>query len=119
MKAHGDLCPGIANGHFENADRLTYSVLLLNDDVSVLGYKFLVFKESHSGTFRSIVLAQAEGENAGRPVISRVPPGEYSDPETGKSVKTKLDSVLVEWMEAAAQLYYRSGSRYRKLQVQD
>jgi hypothetical protein len=119
VKAHGNLCPSIASGHFQSNDWVTYAVLLLKKDQPRLGYKFLLFNENPSGRFMSILLDQAEGKNAGQPVISRVPPGEYSDPENGQSVKTKLDSVLIEWIEAAAQLYYWSGSKYHKLQVQD
>lgn len=119
VKAHGKLCPGIASGHFEGNGRDTYAVLLLKKDPARLGYKFVLFNENRSGTFESILLDRAEGKNAGKPVIYRVPPGEYSDPETGKSVKTKLHSVILEWIEAAAQLYYWSGSKYHKLQVQD
>ena len=118
-KARGDSCPGITSGHFESDNRLNYAVLLLDKDTSHWGYKFLFFDPDRSGSFKSILLAQAEGKNAGQPVISRVPPGEYSDPETGKSVKTKLDSVLLEWIEAAAQLYYWTGSRFQRLQVED
>jgi hypothetical protein len=118
-KVHGDTCPGIAIGHFQSNDRVTYAVLLLKTNAPDQAYKFLLFNEDRSGTFGSILVGHAEGKNAGQPVISRVPPGEYSDPETGQSVKTKLDSVLIEWIEAAAQLYYWSGSKYHKLQVQD
>jgi hypothetical protein len=118
-KAHGDICPGIAIGHFESNDRVTYAVLLLKKDAPNQGYKFLLFNENRSGTFESILVGHAEGKNSGQPVISRVPPGEYLDPESGKSVKTKLDSVLIQWIEAAAELYYWSGSKYHRLQVQD
>jgi hypothetical protein len=119
-KAHHDLCPGIASGHFKSASRTDYAVLLLSKERSRAGYKFLLFIESRlSPTFNSILLDHGEGNNAGQPVISRVPPGKYSDPESGKSVKTKLDSVLIEWIEAAAQLYFWRGSKYQKLQVQD
>jgi hypothetical protein len=103
----------------QSNDRVTYAVLLLKKDAPDQAYKFLLFNEDRSGTFGSILVGHAEGKNAGQPVISRVPPGEYSDPETGQSVKTKLDSVLIEWIEAGAQLYYWSGSKYHKLQVQD
>ena len=117
-KVHGDLCPGIASGHFESHTRTTYAVLLISSIPSRQGYKFLLFNKA-PGASRSILLASAEGANAGQPVISRVPPGKYSDPETGESVDTKMDSVLIEWIEAAAQLFYWTGSRYQKLQVQD
>lgn len=119
MKTHGQLCPGITSGHFESNGRLGYAVLLIKRNEANGGYKLLIFRSNSSGGFLSAIVAHAEGKLSSGPVISRVPAGEYSDPETGKSVKTKLDSVLVEWIEAAAQLYYWSGSRYRKLQVQD
>ena len=51
-------------------------------------------------------------------VISKVPPGKYSDYEDARiSVTTKLDSILVESIEAGATLYYWSAGRYKSVRV--
>lgn len=119
VKAHGDLCPGITRGHFDVANRVEYAVLIVKRGTKDGGYKLLIFRQRSSGSFNVHTLTHAKGVLGSGPVISRVPPGEYSDPETGKSVKTKLDSVLLEWIEAAARLYYWTGSKYQWLQVED
>lgn len=118
-KAHGNLCPGIASGHFYNASRVDYAVLIVKRGSQKGGYKLLMFDQDSSKALNPTIIVHAEGLSGSGPVISCVPPGEYSEPETGTIVKTKLDSVLLEWIEAAAQLYYWSGSKYHKLQVQD
>ena len=118
-KAHGNLCPGIASGHFDNANRVDYAVLIAKRGSQKGGYKLLMFDQDSSGAWNPTIVVHSEGLLSSGPVISCVPSGEYSDPETGTTVKTKLDSVLLEWIEAAAQLYYWSGSKYHKVQVQD
>ena len=47
----------------------------------------------------------------------KVAPGTYPDFERTESITVKLDSINVEWIEAAAVLYYWSDGRYRTLQT--
>ena len=119
VKAHSNSCPGITSGHFDVANRVEYAVLIVKNGNRDGGYKLLIFRQDSSGSLNVNTLTHAEGVLGSGPVISHVPPGEYSDPESGKSVKTKLDSVLLEWIEAAAQLYYWTGTKFQKLQVED
>jgi hypothetical protein len=52
-------------------------------------------------------------------VISRVEPGKYTDFESTRSVRIKLDAINVEWLEKEALLYYWSEGRYQTLQTSD
>lgn len=117
-KARSRSCPGIASGHFDGGRRVEYALLLVPTSKSD-GYRLALFRENSAGTFAVQVLARSDGDAGSRPVISTVPPGRYSDPETGRTVRTKSDSILLEWIEAAARLYYWSGSAFHELQVED
>jgi len=113
-------CPGIAVGHFENAEGFSYAILLVPKSEPRGGYKIVVFTKGSTGAaYGWKLLDQAKGQTYSGLVISKAPPGKYSDFENRKTVEIKLDGVYVEWMEKGARLYYWSGGRYRKLQVSD
>jgi len=119
-KAHPKQCPGIAVGHFERVDQIAYAILLVPKEKSAGGYKIVVFDPSPSGDgYTSKLLDHAVSEAAPQLVIATVPPGKHSDFEDAKSITTRQDSVLVDWIEGAAVLYYWSGGRYRTLQAAD
>ena len=120
LKTHEKECPGIAVGHFESADRLSYATLLVPKSEPRGGYKIVVISKGPTGdayTWR--LLDHADGQTYLGLVISKAEPGLYSDFELTESIQTKLDGVYVEWIEKGAQLYYWSGDRYRKLQLSD
>ena len=51
-------------------------------------------------------------------VISKVPPGKYSDYEdTRISTTTKLDGVLLEFIDQGAIVYYWSAGQYKRIRV--
>jgi hypothetical protein len=121
LKAHPKDCPGIATGHFEQPEHLSYAVLLVPDSPVKQGYKILVLRELTIGnTYAATLLDQADGgyPSSGM-VISKVPPGKYSDFEETASVRLKLDAVNVEWIEKGAVLYYWANGKYRTLQTSD
>ena len=112
--------PGIAMGHFEFPDELSYAVLLVRKSNPSGGYKLLVFSKGPTkDAFTWKLLDHAEGQTCSCLVISKTEPGKYSDWENKRSVQLKLDGIQVEWMEKGAQLYYWSESGYRTLQVSD
>jgi hypothetical protein len=117
---NGKECPGIAIGHFDSADRLSYALLLVPQSNPSGGHKIVVFsKGATKDVYTWGLLDHAEGQTYSGLVISKAEPGKYDDSETTKSVQIKLDGLFVEWMEKGAQLYYWSGGRYHKLQVSD
>ena len=120
LKAHPHECPGIAIGHFESADKVSYAALVVPKSESTAGYKIVVFGKGPTGdTYVWKLLDHADGQTYSGLVISKAEPGKYSDFERTKSIQTKLDGLYVEWIEKGADLYYWSAGRYHKLRVSD
>jgi hypothetical protein len=113
-------CPGIAIGHFESADSLSYALLLVPQSDPSGGHKIVVFsKDATKDVYTSRLLDHAETQTYSGLVISKAEPGKYKDWEAKKSIQIKLDGLYVEWMGKGAQLYYWRAGRYEKLQVSD
>jgi hypothetical protein len=120
LKAHAKECPGTIAGQFESKDRLAYTVLLVPKSEPTGGYQLVVFSKVTSGdTYVWKLLDHADGQTYSGLVISKAPPGKYSDIAGSKSIQTRLDGIYVEWIEKGADLYYWSTGRYHKLQVSD
>jgi hypothetical protein len=119
-KAHEKECPGIAIGHFQDANGFSYAALLVPRSEPSGGYKLVVFSKGSNGdVYTWKLLDHADGQTYSGLVISKAEPGKYSYFERTKSIQTKLDGVYVEWMEKGAQLYYWRAGHYQKLQVSD
>ena len=121
LKAHPKECPGIAVGHFEELDRLSYGLLLVPKSEGDRGYKIVVLsKVAKADAYSLRLLDHSEGQYSGSGlVISKVAPGAYSDFEETKSLRLKLDAVNVEWIEKAGVVYYWSLGKYRTIQTSD
>jgi len=119
VKAHANQCPGTAVGHFESPDRLSYAVLLIPQADPIGGYKLLVFSRNTTGEgYLGKLVDHWDDKAYSGVVISRVPPGHYSDYEHSRiAVTTKLDSVVLEWIEKGATLYYWLAGRYKTVRV--
>jgi len=117
---NGKGCPGIATGHFENADSLAYALLLVPQSNPNGGHKIMVFsKDATKDAYAWRLLDHAEGQTYSGLVISKAKPGKYEGWEGKKSIQIRLDALYVEWIEKGAQLYYWRAGRYQKLQVSD
>lgn len=119
----GKSCPGIATGHFESATELSYAFLLLRKSGLTHGYQIVIFskqgRKGDDGAYTSNLLERSDTEPDSSLVISKADPGKFSDLESEKSVRTNLDSVIVEWLEKGAVLYYWSADRYRRIVISD
>jgi len=95
-------------------------MLLVPDSNTTPGYK-LVVADTDVGVngFSFDVLDHNDSQSSAGMVISKVRPGKYSDFERTESVVIKFDSINVEWIEAAAMLYYWDDHRFRTLQTSD
>jgi hypothetical protein len=67
------------------------------------------------------ILDHAKGPRSGAAnlVVSRLRPGTYPNFDGTKSLRLKLDTINVEWIEAAAVVYYWASGQYRTLQTAD
>jgi hypothetical protein len=119
LNDHPNECPGIAVGHFEEADRLSYAVLLVPKLELKHGYKILVLTPTGDGCAVRI-LDHADGEySSSGLVISKAAPGTYSDFEDTASVRVTRDAINVEWIEKAGVLYYWANGKFRTIQTSD
>jgi hypothetical protein len=117
---HAKECLGIAVGHFETADELSYAILLVPKSNPGGGHKVVVVsKGGPKSAYTWKLLDHGDGQTYSGLVISKAAPGKYSDWENNKSIRLKLDGIQVEWMEKGAVLYFWSEGRYRKIQVSD
>src|SRR5579864_1819658 len=105
LETHAKECPGIAVGHFESSENLSYAVLLVPKKESTGGYEIVVLSESGS-VYSAKILDQAQGQGSDGMVISQARPGQYSDFENATQAKITLDGIYVEWIEKGAILYY-------------
>src|SRR5437868_8717585 len=80
LKGGSNECPGIAVGHFESPDRLSYAVFLVPQSESTGGYTLLVFNRMPTGdAYVWKLLGQARATTYSGTVIETAPPGKYSD----------------------------------------
>jgi len=119
QETHKKECPGIAVGHFEKAEQLSYALLLVPRSTAKSGYKFVVISSAPENTYRSELLDHNDAEDASGMVISKAPPGKYSDFEQTKTVQLKLDSISLDWLEKSSVLYYWSDGHFLSIDTSD
>jgi hypothetical protein len=117
LETHRKECPGIAVGHFDQSGLSGYAILLVPKSGQTAGYRIIVLSKP-SDKYVVRLLDQAEGADSGL-VISREPPGTYSEFGDAKSVHLTLDGVNIEWLEKSSVLYYWSHGKYRSMATSD
>jgi hypothetical protein len=123
-KAHPNDCPGIAIGHFESKDELSYALLLVSKpNRKRPGLRILVF--SRSGLSASYVTHLISKWDIGtfykgsNQVIATARPGHYEEAMGPKKVQIDLDGISYEVMEKGAILYYWKNGRFHELATSD
>jgi hypothetical protein len=124
-KAHPNDCPGIAVGHFESKDELSYALLLVSKpDRNRLGLRIVAYSRSASLApyiGRLIIkwdIGMLLNQDSDQ-VIATAPTRHYEEAIGPKKVDTTLDSILYETMEKGAILYYWKNGRYHELITSD
>jgi hypothetical protein len=120
IKAHPNDCPGIAIGHFESRDELSYALLLISKpNRKRLGFRVIVFSRSGpSATYVSRLVTKWNiglYDQGSDEVIATVPPGHYEEATGPKNAQILLDGILCETMEKGAAVYYWKNGRYHEL----
>jgi hypothetical protein len=118
--AHPNDCPGIAIGHFESKNELSYALLLVSKpDRRRQGFRVVAF--TRSGPSATYIPHLVTKWNDGLyyynsdEVIATVPPGRYAEAMGPKNVQTDLDSILCETLEKGAAVYYWKNGHYHEL----
>jgi len=118
-ETHGKACPGVAAGQFESADELSYALLLIPQSRPKDGYRLVVVTAGADNHFQSETLDSNDTADNSGMVIARVPPGKQSAFEGNKTIRLRLESISVQWLEKAAVLYYWSNGKFRTLNTSD
>ena len=111
-------CPGIATGHFEQANQLAYALLLVPNSGQNAGYKVIIVVRSDDHDNYAVRLLD-QGKFESGMVISRERPGKHTGLEATESVTLKFDGLNVEWLEKSSVLYYYADGSYHQLQTSD
>jgi len=122
LQEHPKECPGIATGHFENPDSVSYTFLLvpLEQRGGVGPWQIVVLGSGSSAApFAWKRLERCAGKDCFAPVIYRKPPGKYVGFDDTKSVHLKLDGIGVEFIQKSSYIYYWSEGRYHKIDTSD
>jgi hypothetical protein len=120
-EAHPNDCPGVAVGHFESKDELSYALLLVSKpDRKRPGLRIIVYSRSapsapYIGRLiikwdTGVLLSQDSDQ-----VIATVPAGHYEEAIGPKKIDTTLDGILYESMGKGAILYHWKNGRYHEL----
>jgi hypothetical protein len=122
LQEHPKECPGIATGHFESPDSVSYALVLMpvTQQGDVGPWQLVVFKGGSNEI--SVVwkrLEHCEGKDCFAPVIYREPPGKYVGFDETKSVHLKLDGIGVEYLEKSSYIDYWWRGRYHKIWTSD
>lgn len=117
QNSHPDECPGIAVGHFESSDRLSYAVLLVSQSDPNGGFKLIAFdKSAATEAYAWKLIDEWNARIYSGAVISKAPPSEYSQAsDPAVSVNTMLDGVYFGLIDKGSILYYSSNGRFQKL----
>jgi hypothetical protein len=114
---HGPECPGIAVGHFESLDQVSYAVLLVPQSDPVGGFKLVeVDKSRGTNVYGWNLIDQLDSRVYSGTVISKAPPGNYSQVDNPAiSATIRLDGVYFGLIDKGSVLYYWSDGRFQKL----
>lgn len=115
-KKWGNRCPGLASGHFVNPDSLVYAVSLVDPKGS--RQAIILASPRSDGSFTTQVISPAS-RFAAFSVVHTLPPGRYNEVEGGRKVRTKLDSIAYETIEAGMVMFYEENGKFRMLQLSE
>lgn len=116
----GQACPGFVAGHFLDKAKLTYAVLLIRIDGRTVQQRLIVLEQERA-TFKYWVLSEKAWERVagGRVfIIGRVGPGRHWDAERSFAIETRLDSIVLEALEAGAVMFYWRNGDFGSLNIQ-
>lgn len=122
QQEHPKACPGIAPGHFESQNSVSYAFLLVPaaQRGGVGPWQIVIFGRGSSATPSAWKrLERCEGKDCFAPVIYAAPPGKYVGFDETKSVHLKLDGIGVEFIQKASYIFYWSEGRYHKIDTSD
>jgi hypothetical protein len=109
-EAHKAVCPGLAEVVLDAGGQKSWALALLDTSGS---QEQLVLLHGDKP-----ITLEAPSRSTGV-VVWRAAPGKYDDPATGGKIAIAQDSVMYELFESAAEQFYLSNGKVRRLQAGD
>jgi hypothetical protein len=114
-------CPGIATGHFEDSRSVSYALLLVPEDRSANGYKFVVFTPPPGQSFYGFKMLDQGAVNASAFFIHSVATERVFDSELKKRFRPKgSEAVLLAVADdkgSTENVFFWTGDSYDHAQV--
>src|SRR5579871_3261807 len=93
-------CPGIASGHFEESRSVSYALLLVPTDSSVVGYRLVVFTAASGQSFYGFKMLDQGTISGSGLFIHAVPVDHIFDAALKKQLRPKApDTVLMNYVD--------------------
>ncbi|HEV2304253.1 MAG TPA: hypothetical protein VGR93_01930 [Candidatus Acidoferrales bacterium] len=111
-------CPGIAIGHFESAQTLSYALLLVPLEHADAGYRFVVFSQKPGQSdYEARILDKLDESGATNYFLRAMPIGKFFDEPSKKRFHAHSPDVILLFDSAENEyevdVYYWSENRYR------
>jgi hypothetical protein len=114
-------CPGIATGHYEDSRSVAYALLLVPQDRSATGYKFVVFSAPSGQSFYGFKMLATGETNASAFFIHAVTVDRAFDSDLKKKFRPKgSDAILLAFNDDRAptqNFYFWTGDSYDHAQI--
>ena len=114
-------CPGIAAGHYEDSRSVAYALLLVPEDHSASGFKFVVFSAPSGQSFYGFKMLATGETNASALFIHAVTLDRVFDSNLKKKYHPKgSDAILLAFLDDKAptqNVYFWTGDSYDHSQV--
>jgi hypothetical protein len=114
-------CPGIAAGHYEDSRSVAYALLLVPEDHSASGFKFVVFSAPSGQSFYGFKMLATGETNASALFIHAVTLDRVFDSNLKKKYRPKgSDAILLAFLDDKAptqNVYFWTGDSYDHSQV--
>lgn len=112
-------CPGIAVGHFESAQTLSYALLLVPTANGDAGYRFVVFSQiPGQSDYEAKLLDKLDEAGAANYFLRGMPIGKFFDQASKKRFNAHTSDVILLFDSAEKEyevdVYYWSEGRYKR-----
>jgi hypothetical protein len=116
-KTNPNMCPGYVAGNFQSIDRLSYAFNLFRKDHGKF-FEVLLVIDPEGEDYRLHVLSKPQ-EAAILGVVTRHPPGVYTDSYETRRIKAEFNVISYEQLEAGQLVYYWVNGRYHSILTSD
>jgi hypothetical protein len=112
-------CPGIANGHFQDAKSASFALVLIPTNRSSNAYRLLIFTQQSGQQFYGFKAVAQTESGAGDVYVETVPTARFPDATAKPVVHSHVTEavMLVDSATTQSYIYVYSGTAYEREEV--